>query len=66
MWKNPEAPRRPTDAGGRLGELVIAASDMPKMLTGDEVTIHVVQQRPGREVFVVSAGRQSRAAPYNR
>ena len=42
--------------GWRLGELVIAAADVPKMLNGDEVTIHFVQQRPGREPFIGYAG----------
>ena len=42
--------------GWRLGELVIGAADVPKMLNGDEVTIHFVQQRPGREPFIGYAG----------
>ena len=42
--------------GWRLGELVIAAADVPKMLNGDEVTIHFVQQRDGREPFIGYAG----------
>ncbi len=42
--------------GWRLGELVIGAADVPKMLNGDEVTIHFVQQRPGREPFIGHAG----------
>ena len=42
--------------GWRLGELVIGAADVPKMLNGDEVTIHFVQQRDGREPFIGHAG----------
>jgi len=42
--------------GWTLGTLVIAAADVPKMLNGDEVTIHFVQQRPGREPFIGYAG----------
>ena len=42
--------------GWKLGTLVIAAADVPKMLNGDEVTIHFVQQRPGREPFIGYAG----------
>ena len=42
--------------GWHLGELVIGAADVPKMLNGDEVTIHFVQQRPGREPFIGHAG----------
>ena len=42
--------------GWRLGELVIGAADVPKMLNGDEVTIHFVQQRDGREPFIGRAG----------
>jgi hypothetical protein len=42
--------------GWRLGELVIGAADVPKMLNGDEVTIHFVQQRDGREPFIGYAG----------
>jgi hypothetical protein len=42
--------------GWQLGQLVIAAADVPKMLNGDEVTIHFVQQRPGREPFIGYAG----------
>ena len=34
--------------GWRLGELVIGAADVPKLLNGDEVTIHFVQQRLAR------------------
>ncbi|HRT12898.1 MAG TPA: hypothetical protein P5131_07030 [Methanoculleus sp.] len=39
-----------------MGSLVIGAADVPKMLNGDEVTIHFVQQRPGREPFIGYAG----------
>jgi hypothetical protein len=42
--------------GWTLGTLVIAAADVPKMLNGDEVTIHFVQQRDGREVYIGYAG----------
>ena len=42
--------------GWQLGQLVIAAADVPKMLNGDEVTIHFVQQRDGREPFIGYAG----------
>ncbi len=42
--------------GWQLGQLVIGAADVPKMLNGDEVTIHFVQQRPGREPFIGHAG----------
>ena len=42
--------------GWTLGTLVIAAGDIPKMLSGDEVTVNFVQERPGREVFVGFAG----------
>ena len=42
--------------GWTLGTLVIAAADVPKMLNGDEVTIHFVQQRDGREPFIGHAG----------
>ena len=42
--------------GWQLGQLVIGAADVPKMLNGDEVTIHFVQQRPGREPFIGYAG----------
>ena len=49
--------------GWQLGQLVIGAADVPKMLNGDEVTIHFVQQRPGREPFIGYAGsaRSSRS-----
>ena len=42
--------------GWKLGTLVIGAADVPKMLNGDEVTIHFVQQRDGREPFIGYAG----------
>jgi len=42
--------------GWQLGQLVIGAADVPKMLNGDEVTIHFVQQRDGREPFIGHAG----------
>ena len=42
--------------GWTLGSLVIGAADVPKMLNGDEVTIHFVQQRDGREPFIGHAG----------
>jgi hypothetical protein len=42
--------------GWQLGQLVIGAADVSKMLNGDEVTIHFVQQRPGREPFIGHAG----------
>jgi len=42
--------------GWTLGTLVIAAADVPKLLNGDEVTIHFVQQRDGREPFIGYAG----------
>ena len=42
--------------GWRLGTLVIAAGDISKLLSGDEVTVNFVQQRPGREVFIGYAG----------
>ncbi len=42
--------------GWRLGELVIAAVDIPRLLKGREVDISFVQQRPGREVFIGYAG----------
>ena len=42
--------------GWTLGSLVIGAADVPKMLNGDEGTIHFVQQRPGREPFIGYAG----------
>ena len=42
--------------GWRLGELVIAAGDISKLLSGDEVTVNFVQNRPGREPFIGRAG----------
>jgi len=42
--------------GWKLGELVIAAADVPKLLNGREVDVNFVQQRPGREPFIGYAG----------
>jgi hypothetical protein len=42
--------------GWKLGELVIAAADVPKMLNGHAVDVNFVQQRPGREVYIGYAG----------
>ena len=42
--------------GWTLGELVIAAADVPKMLNGRAVDVQFVQERPGREVFIGYAG----------
>jgi hypothetical protein len=42
--------------GWTLGELVIAAADVPKMLNGRVVDVQFVQERPGREVFIGHAG----------
>lgn len=42
--------------GWKLGELVIAAADVPKMLNGRVVDVQFVQERPGREVFIGYAG----------
>ena len=42
--------------GWKLGELVIAAADVPKMLNGHAVDVQFVQERPGREVFIGYAG----------
>ena len=42
--------------GWKLGELVIAAADVPKMLRGHAVDVQFVQERPDREVFVGHAG----------
>ena len=42
--------------GWKLGELVIAAADVPKMLNGHAVDVQFVQERPDREVFVGHAG----------
>jgi len=40
----------------KLGTLVIAAADVPKMLNGRVVDVQFVQERPGREVFIGHAG----------
>ena len=42
--------------GWKLGTLVIAAADVPKMLNGRVVDVQFVQERPGREVFIGYAG----------
>ena len=42
--------------GWKLGELVIAAADVPKMLNGHAVDVQFVQERPGHEVFIGRAG----------
>ena len=42
--------------GWKLGELVIAAADVPKMLNGHAVDVQFVQERPGHEVFIGYAG----------
>ena len=42
--------------GWQLGQLVIAAADVPKLLNGQEVDVNFVQQRPGREPFIGYAG----------
>jgi len=42
--------------GWQLGQLVIAAADVPKMLNGHAVDVQFVQERPGREVFIGYAG----------
>ena len=42
--------------GWRIGELVIAAADVPKMLNGRVVDVYFVQERPGREPFIGNAG----------
>ena len=42
--------------GWKLGELVIAAADVPKMLNGHAVDVQFVQERPDREVFIGYAG----------
>ena len=42
--------------GWKLGELVIAAADVPKLLNGREVDVQFVQQRDGREPFIGYAG----------
>lgn len=40
----------------KLGTLVIAAGDIPELLSGRMVDVNFVQQRPGREAFVGYAG----------
>jgi hypothetical protein len=42
--------------GWRLGTLVIAAGNVPKLLNGHEVDVNFVQQRDGREPFIGRAG----------
>ena len=42
--------------GWQLGQLVIAAADVPKLLNGREVDVNFVQQRDGREPFIGYAG----------
>jgi hypothetical protein len=42
--------------GWQLGQLVIAAADVPKMLNGHAVDVQFVQERPDREVFIGYAG----------
>ena len=42
--------------GWQLGELVIGAADVPKMLKGHAVDVQFVQERPGHEVFIGYAG----------
>ena len=42
--------------GWQLGQLVIAAADVPKLLNGQEVDVNFVQQRDGREVYIGYAG----------
>ena len=42
--------------GWRLGTLVIAAADVPKLLNGHAVDVQFVQERPGHEVFIGYAG----------
>ncbi len=42
--------------GWTLGTLVIAAGDVQQLLSGREVDIHFVQQRPGRDPFIGYAG----------
>ena len=42
--------------GWKLGQLVIAAADVPKLLNGREVDVNFVQQRDGREPFIGYAG----------
>ncbi|MCK8519486.1 hypothetical protein [Methanoculleus sp. 7T] len=40
----------------KLGTLVIAAGDIPELLSGRMVDVNFVQQRPGREAFIGYAG----------
>jgi hypothetical protein len=40
----------------KLGTLVIAAADVPKLLNGHAVDVQFVQERPGHEVFIGYAG----------
>lgn len=40
----------------KLGTLVIAAGDVPKLLNGRVVDVQFVQERPGHEVFIGYAG----------
>jgi len=56
--KNPEAPRRPAGAGGRVAARRTRdrAADVPKMLNGHAVNVQFVQERPDREVFIGYAG----------
>ena len=42
--------------GWKLGQLVIAAADVPKLLNGRPVDVQFVQQRDGREPFIGHAG----------
>ncbi len=42
--------------GWKLGQLVIAAADVPKMLNGHAVDVQFVQERPDREPFIGNAG----------
>ena len=42
--------------GWKLGKLVIAAADVPKLLNGHAVDVQFVQERPGHEVFIGYAG----------
>lgn len=42
--------------GWQLGQLVIGAADVPKLLNGHVVDVQFVQQRDGREPFIGYAG----------
>ena len=42
--------------GWQLGQLVIAAADVPKMLNGHAVDVQFVQERPDREGCIGYAG----------